>query len=135
MPNQMLTMLPLGVRNDGTPAPTEHAYQINLGPQTPQSKGHVKLRANDPYQAPVLTFNYLSTEQDRREWIEGVQVTRDLFAPDAPSRPSTEASSRPAPMSELTRRSSTGSRRTQRPPTTRVEPRRWAWTTKPSWIP
>jgi choline dehydrogenase len=79
MPNQMLTMLPLGVRNDGTPAPTPHAYQINLGPQTPQSKGHVKLRANDPSQAPVLTFNYLSTEQDRREWIEGVQVTRDLL--------------------------------------------------------
>ena len=83
MPNQMLTMLPLGVRNDGTPAPTEHAYQINLGPQTPQSKGHVKLRANDPTEAPVLTFNYLSTEQDRREWIEGVQVTRDLFAQEA----------------------------------------------------
>lgn len=83
MPNQMLTMLPLGVRNDGTPAPTEHAYQINLGPQTPQSKGHVKLRANDPTKAPVLTFNYLSTEQDRREWIEGVRVTRDLFAQQA----------------------------------------------------
>src|SRR5205823_4536018 len=79
MPNQMLTMLPLGVRNDGTPAPTEHAYQINLGPQTPQSKGHVKLRANDPLQAPVLTFNYLSTERDRKEWIEGVQITRDLL--------------------------------------------------------
>ncbi|RNM17085.1 choline dehydrogenase [Nocardioides pocheonensis] len=79
MPNQMLTMLALGVRNDGTPAPTEHAYQINLGPQTPQSKGHVKLRANDPFQAPVLTFNYLSTEQDRREWIEGVRITRDLL--------------------------------------------------------
>lgn len=79
MPNQMLTMLALGVRNDGTPAPTEHSYQINLGPQQPQSKGHVKLRANDPFRAPVLTFNYLSTEQDRREWIEGVHVTRDLL--------------------------------------------------------
>ncbi|MER7395270.1 choline dehydrogenase [Streptomyces sp. NPDC000151] len=79
MPNQMLTMLALGVRNDGTPAPTEHAYQINLGPQTPQSKGHVKLRANDPFRAPALTFNYLSTEQDRQEWIEGVHVTRDLL--------------------------------------------------------
>ena len=79
MPNQMLTMLALGVRNDGTPAPTKDAYQINLGPQTPQSKGHVKLRANDPSQAPVLTFNYLSTEQDRREWVEGVQVTRDVL--------------------------------------------------------
>jgi choline dehydrogenase len=79
MPNQMLTMLALGVRNDGTPAPAPHAYQINLGPQTPKSKGHVKLRANDPFQAPVLTFNYLSVEDDRREWIEGVRATRDLL--------------------------------------------------------
>jgi choline dehydrogenase len=79
MPNQMLTMLPLGVRNDGTPAPTEHAYQINLGPQTPQSKGHVKLRSNDPFQAPALTFNYLSIEQDRQDWIDGVRITRDLL--------------------------------------------------------
>ena len=83
MPNQMLTMLALGVRNDGTPAPTEHSYQINLGPQTPQSKGHVRLRANDPFQAPVLTFNYLSTEQDRRDWIEGVHITRDLLTQPA----------------------------------------------------
>jgi choline dehydrogenase len=79
MPNLMLTMLPLGVRNDGTPAPTPHAYQINLAPQTPESRGHVKLRSADPHQAPVLTFNYLSTERDRREWIEGVHVARDLL--------------------------------------------------------
>ena len=39
----------------------------------------MRLRANDPLQAPVLTFNYLSTEQDRRDWIEGVHVTRDLL--------------------------------------------------------
>ena len=79
MPNQMLTMLTLGVRNDGTPAPTEHSYQINLGPQTPQSKGTVKLRSKDPHQPPVLLFNYLSTDQDRREWLEGVRVTRELL--------------------------------------------------------
>lgn len=79
MPNQMLTMLPLGVRNDGTPAPTPHSYQINLGPQQPESVGHVKLRANDPFQAPALTFNYLSTERDRRDWIDGVHITRDLL--------------------------------------------------------
>lgn len=79
MPNQMLTMLALGVRNDGTPAPAPHAYQINLGPQTPKSKGHVKLRANDPFQAPVLTFNYLSVEEDRQDWIDGVRATRDLL--------------------------------------------------------
>jgi choline dehydrogenase len=79
MPNLMLTMIPLGVRNDGTSAPTPHSYQINLAPQLAESIGHVKLRANDAFQAPVLTFNYLSTARDRQEWIEGVRVARDLL--------------------------------------------------------
>jgi choline dehydrogenase len=79
LPNMMMTFLPLGVRNDGTPAPTEHAYQINLAPQTPTSVGSLKLRSSDPHVPPVLTFNYLSTEQDRHEWVEGVRATRDIL--------------------------------------------------------
>ncbi|TDD83459.1 choline dehydrogenase [Saccharopolyspora karakumensis] len=79
MPNLQMTMLPLGVRNDGTPAPTDHAYQINLAPQTPQARGHLALKSADPTAAPALTFNYLSTEQDRREWIDGVRLTRELL--------------------------------------------------------
>lgn len=83
MPNLMLTMLTLGVRNDGTPAPTPHAYQINLGPQQPESKGHIKLRNSDPFEQPVATFNYLSTERDRQEWIDGVRATRELMTQPA----------------------------------------------------
>ena len=29
---------------------------------------------------PALRFNYLSTEQDRREWVEAIGVTRDILA-------------------------------------------------------
>ncbi|MGE2735886.1 choline dehydrogenase [Mycolicibacterium vaccae] len=79
MPNQMLTLLPVGVRNDGSPAPTPHAYQINIAPQTPTSVGHVKLRSADPSAHPILKFNYLSTEQDRKEWIEVVHIARDIL--------------------------------------------------------
>ena len=86
MPNLMLTMLTLGVRNDGTPAPTPHAYQINLGPQQPESKGHIKLRSKDPFEQPVATFNYLSTERDRQEWIDGVRATRALMTQPAFNR-------------------------------------------------
>lgn len=79
MPNQMMTLLPVGVRNDGSPAPTPHAYQINIAPQTPTSVGHVKLRSNDPTAHPILRFNYLSTEQDRKEWIEVVHMAREIL--------------------------------------------------------
>jgi choline dehydrogenase len=79
LPNLMLTLLTLGVRNDGTPADCPHAYQINLGSQQPASKGDIKLRNSDPFEQPVARFNYLSTEQDRQEWIDGVRATRALM--------------------------------------------------------
>jgi choline dehydrogenase len=32
---------------------------------------------------PALRFNYLSTEQDRREWLEAVRVARDILGQPA----------------------------------------------------
>jgi choline dehydrogenase len=29
--------------------------------------------------APALQFNYLSTDQDRREWVEAIRVARDIL--------------------------------------------------------
>jgi choline dehydrogenase len=83
MPNQMLTLLPMGVRNDGTRPDVPHSYQINLSPQLPTSEGTVKLRSADPRQAPVVTCNYLSTEHDRQDWIDAVRLTRELMTQPA----------------------------------------------------
>jgi choline dehydrogenase len=44
---------------------------------------HVKLKSADPRVKPALTFNYLSTEQDRREWVEAIGVARKIFAQPA----------------------------------------------------
>jgi choline dehydrogenase len=43
------------------------------------TRGSVKIRSTDPGEHPALRFNYLSTEQDRREWVEAVQVARDIL--------------------------------------------------------
>jgi choline dehydrogenase len=43
------------------------------------TRGSVKIRSVDPAEHPALRFNYLSTEQDRREWVEAVQVARDIL--------------------------------------------------------
>jgi len=43
------------------------------------SQGTVKIRSAKPTDKPAIRFNYLSTEQDRREWIEAVQVTRRIL--------------------------------------------------------
>jgi choline dehydrogenase len=44
-----------------------------------QSKGTVKITSTDPRRKPAIQFNYLSTEQDRREWIEAVRTTRRIL--------------------------------------------------------
>ena len=78
-PNLMFHFLPIAIRYDGS-APTEgHGYQVHIGPMTSDARGSVKLKSADPRQHPALRFNYLSTEQDRREWVEAVRISREIL--------------------------------------------------------
>jgi choline dehydrogenase len=43
------------------------------------ARGTVRLKSTDPSVHPALRFNYLSTDQDRREWVEAIRVARDLL--------------------------------------------------------
>jgi choline dehydrogenase len=78
-PNLMFHFLPIAIRYDGS-APTEgHGYQVHIGPMTSDARGSVTLKSTDPHEHPALRFNYLSTAQDRREWVEAVRVARDIL--------------------------------------------------------
>jgi choline dehydrogenase len=46
-------------------------------------RGSVKAVSADPRVKPELRFNYLSTENDRREWVEAVRVTRKILSQPA----------------------------------------------------
>ena len=46
-------------------------------------RGTCKIKSTDPFEHPALRFNYLSTEQDRREWVEAVHVARDILGQPA----------------------------------------------------
>jgi choline dehydrogenase len=50
-----------------------------VGPMYSDAIGAVKIKSKDPREHPALRFNYLSTEQDRREWVEAIRVTRKLL--------------------------------------------------------
>ena len=54
--------------------------------QRPESRGHVRLRSSDPFDAPLIQTNYLSHELDRRVTIAGMKLARRLLssAPLAP---------------------------------------------------
>lgn len=44
----------------------------------PESRGHLRIRSTDPFEAPAMQPNYLDTERDRRTAIAGVRLTRRL---------------------------------------------------------
>ncbi|MFB6846626.1 choline dehydrogenase [Streptomyces sp. NPDC056373] len=78
-PNLMFHFLPIAVRYDGSVPAGGHGYQVHVGPMYSDAIGSVKIKSKDPAEHPALRFNYLSTEQDRREWVEAVRVARRLL--------------------------------------------------------
>ncbi|MDN5894379.1 MAG: choline dehydrogenase [Nocardioides sp.] len=78
-PNQMFHFLPIAIRYDGSQPAAEHGYQVHIGPMYSDVRGSLKIKSTDPYEHPTLTFNYLSTETDRREWIEMIRAARDIL--------------------------------------------------------
>jgi choline dehydrogenase len=82
-PNLMLHFLPIAVRYDGTAPAGGHGYQVHVGPMYSDSRGSVRITSPDVRVKPALRFNYLSTEQDRREWVEAIGLVRDLLAQPA----------------------------------------------------
>ncbi len=82
-PNLMFHFLPIAVRYDGTVTDevkaTGHGYQVHVGPMYSDARGTLKIKSTDPREHPALLFNYLSTDQDRQEWIESVRVARNIL--------------------------------------------------------
>jgi choline dehydrogenase len=82
-PNVMIHFLPIAIRYDGSKPAGGHGYQMHIGPMYSNSRGSVKAVSADPRVKPALRFNYLSTEQDRREWVEAIGVARRIFSAPA----------------------------------------------------
>jgi choline dehydrogenase len=82
-PNLMFHFLPVAVRYDGSKPAAGHGYQVHIGPMYSDARGTVKIRSTDPLAKPALVFNYLSTETDRREWVEAIRVARNILAQPA----------------------------------------------------
>jgi choline dehydrogenase len=82
-PNLMFHFLPLAVRYDGSKPAEGHGYQVHIGPMYSDARGSVHVTTPDPFAKPALRFNYLSTEQDTREWVEAVRVARSILTQPA----------------------------------------------------
>jgi choline dehydrogenase len=82
-PNLMFHFLPLAIRYDGSQPAAKHGYQVHVGPMYSDVRGSVKIVSADPRVKPALRFNYLSTAQDRREWVEAIGVARRILTQPA----------------------------------------------------
>ena len=82
-PNLQYHFLPLAIRYDGSVAQSGHGYQVHVGPMNTDVRGTVKIVSADPTTYPRIQFNYLSTEQERREWVEAIRCTRKIMTQPA----------------------------------------------------
>lgn len=82
-PNLQLHFLPLAVRYDGTAPASGHGYQVHIGPMNSDARGSVEIRSSNPKLHPKIRFNYLSTAQDRREWVEAIRCARRILSQNA----------------------------------------------------
>lgn len=78
-PNIQFHFLPLAIRYDGSRPSQGHGYQVHVGPMYSNAVGSVKITSTDPRKHPALRFNYLSTDQDRREWVEAIRCARKIM--------------------------------------------------------
>ncbi|MBU6260408.1 MAG: GMC family oxidoreductase N-terminal domain-containing protein, partial [Burkholderiales bacterium] len=62
----------------------------------PESRGHIRIRSRDPFEAPEMQPNYLSTELDRRLAVAGIRAARAIAASPA-LRPYVKREVKPGP--------------------------------------
>ncbi|NNC43175.1 MAG: choline dehydrogenase, partial [Acidimicrobiia bacterium] len=82
-PNLMIHFLPIAIRYDGTVPDGGHGFQFHIGPMYSNSRGSVKITSPNPVDHPAIRFNYLSTPEDRQEWIEAIRISRDILSQPA----------------------------------------------------
>jgi len=78
-PNIQYHFLPLAVRYDGRSASDSHSFQAHVGSLRSLSRGRVKLTSRDPSAHPSILFNYMSHDQDWREFRAAMRITREIM--------------------------------------------------------
>jgi len=78
-PDIQYHFLPAAIRYDGRAAFTGHGFQVHVGPNRPESRGHVRISGPEPGDEPQILFNYLATDQDRADWRACLRLTREIL--------------------------------------------------------
>ncbi len=60
-----------------------HGYSCHVCLLRPESKGHIGLKSNDPFEHALIQANYLTAESDLVAMREGVKIVRDVLGQKA----------------------------------------------------
>jgi len=82
-PNLQYHFLPVAINYNGSNPIKEHSFQMHVGSMRSPSRGRIHVRSTDPRVHPSILFNYMSHEQDWREFRDGIRITREIFGQPA----------------------------------------------------
>jgi choline dehydrogenase len=82
-PDIQFHFLPAAIRYDGRAVARTHGFQAHVGPMRSKSRGAVRLRSSDPKAPPSILFNYMSHEDDWRDFRHCIRLTREIFGQEA----------------------------------------------------
>ncbi|MDB5771931.1 MAG: choline dehydrogenase [Burkholderia sp.] len=74
---------PLSLERFGEPLHPFPAFTASVCNLRPTARGHIRIASADPFAAPKITPNYLSTPEDRKVAANALTVTRNIV--DAPA--------------------------------------------------
>ena len=124
-PNLQYHFLPVAINYNGSNPIKAHSFQMHVGSMRSPSRGRIHVRSKDPREHPSILFNYMSHEQDWREFRAAIRITREIFAQPALA-PYSGREISPAVHCRPTRRSMHSCASMPKPPTTRRARTRWA---------
>lgn len=75
--------MPLAIDYEKMRPIVDHGFRFFTMPLHPTSRGHVELKSNDPLAAPEILCNYLSTEKDRKDCRDVIEISRDIASQSA----------------------------------------------------
>ncbi len=78
-PNIQYHFLPIAVNYNGSNPIKVHSFQAHMGSMRSHSRGRVQLKTKNPHDHPSILFNYMSYEDDWREFRAGIRITRDIM--------------------------------------------------------
>ena len=79
-PDIQFHFLPVAIRYDGRAPAATHGFQAHVGPMRSAARGTVTLRSDDPREAPVIRFNYMTGTRDFAEFRRCIRLAREVFA-------------------------------------------------------